>query len=297
MKKTYLAFVALSLLFIASSCEKELPYPIDEVKRGVLVDIVRVAGTDGILSDGLTTGNYKVKLTIPENQGDYSFLSHVQLLAVLNTANGTSSSKVVQDNITDFSNEIQINIADVYGKFGLSAPSLGEILYITANAVLKDGSVIPGWTEVAGFNNVAFAGWKVEGRSYSSNVRYAVACPLVLDDFIGDAFVTLDEWWGDTPYPVTVSKISDTELSVEGMFDGYSSNPLVIAIDPTDHSVSIAKQVLEPSPGYWFGGAPYTNFALAGSGTVDACNTSISFSAEATVDQGSWGACSFVISK
>ena len=298
MKNKYLAITALFLLFVIPGCEKELPYPIDEVKRGVLVDIVRVADTDGVLSDGLTTGNYIVKLSIPENQGDYSFVKNVQLLAVLQNTNGIYTSQVAVDNITEFPKEIRIDIADVYGKFGLTAPALGQILYFTANVVLDDNTTIPGWTEAAGFNNKAFSGWQVEGRAYSYSVRYSVACPLVLDAFEGTCTVTLDEWWDGTPYPVEVTKISDTELSVEGIFDGYASNPLVIKVDPTDHSVSIAKQVLEPEPGYWWpNNPPYTNFSLAGAGTVNACETSMEFSATATIDQGSFGSVSFKLIK
>jgi hypothetical protein len=297
MKKIYFAFIALSLIFIVSGCKKDMPYPIDEVKRGVLIDVSRVAGTDGVLSNGLTTGDYKVKLLIPENQGDYSFMKNAQLLAVLQSTTGSYSSRVIVDDITEFPKEIQIDIADVYSKFGLTSPSLGETLYITANVVLKDGSVIPGWSEAAGFNNRAFSGWEVEGRLYSYNVRYSVVCPLNLDDFTGTCTVRLDEWWGDTPYPVEVTKISDTQLSIDGLFDGYSSNPLVITIDPVSYSITIPKQVLEPEPGYWWGSAPYTNFALAGAGTIDACSLSISFTATATVDQGSFGSVSFELGK
>lgn len=288
----------LSLLFISQSCDEELPYPIDEVKRGVVVDLVRVAGTDGILADGLTTGNYKVKISIPEQQGDYSFMSHVQLLGVLQAADGTFSSEVVVDNITEFPKEIQIDIADAYSKLDKTAPSLGEILFITANIVLKDGSVIPGWTKEIGFNNKELAGWLIDGRNYSYNVRYAVACPLVLDDFVGTCTVTLDEWWGDTPYEVTVTKTGTTELTISGMCDGACSNDLVLNVDPTDHSVSIAKQVLEPNSGSdWWGNPAYNNFSLEGGGTINSCETSITFTATATVDAGSFGIMAFKLGK
>ena len=298
MKNKYLAVIALSLLFITASCDKELPYPIDEVKKGVLIDVVRVAGTDGVLSDGLTTGNYKIKLTIPENQGDYSFMKNAQLLAVLQNTNGTTTSKVVIDNITAFPQEITLNIADVYQKFGLTAPALGQILSFTTNVVLNDGSTIPGWSAEVGFNNKAFSGWAVEGRLYSSNVRYSVACPLDLNDFVGTFTVTLDEWWEDV-YTVEVTKISATELSVEGMFDGAAERALVIKVDPTDHSVSIARQILAPNSGLdWWGNPGYSNFSLSGGvGTLNACELSISFSAIATVDAGSFGAVSFVLEK
>ncbi len=213
MKKIFLAFISLSLLLVLQSCEKELPYPIEDVERGVVIDIVRIPGTDGLLSDGLTTGDYRVKLTIPETQGDYSFMKHAQLLAVLEDGEGNSKSAVVADNITEFPNEMQINIADVYSKLGLSAPSLGETLYLTTNVVLEDGNVIPGWTKQIGFNNKAFAGWQVGGRAYSYNVRYAVACGWDQDpntgSFIGQFTMEETTPYGNDSYQVTLSHNPD----------------------------------------------------------------------------------------
>lgn len=287
MRKIYLAFITLSLLLIATSCDKDLPYPIDDVKRGVVVDVVRVPGTDGILSDGLTTGNYKINLSIPEQQGDYSFMNEVQLLAVMQSVDGDLTSQVVMDNITEFPQEITIDVADVYSKFGLESPTLGETLYFTTSTVLKDNVTIPGWDEVMGFNNRAFEGWTVDGRAYSYNVRYSVACELILDDFVGTNTVYVDEWIG-AGYEVEITKVSDTELSVAGMFWGDADKPMTIIVDPTDHSILIPKQVLVAFPTWWAGN-PYKDFSLAGGGTINACETSLSFTAEATVDAGSFG--------
>lgn len=289
MKKIYLVFITLSLLFVATSCDKDLPYPIDDVKRGVVIDVVRVPGTDGILSDGLTTGNYKINLSIPEQQGDYSFLKEAQLLAVMEGVDGELKSQVVMDNITEFPQEITIDVGDVYSKFGLTTPSLGETVYFTTNTVLKDDVVIPGWNQIMGFNNKAFAGWNVDGRAYSYNVRYSVACELVLDDYVGTNTVYVDQWDGGG-YTVEITKISDTELSVAGMFNGAADidKPMIIKVDPTDHSILIPKQILVANP-VWWAGNPYKDFSLAGSGTMNACETSFSFTAEATVDAGSFG--------
>jgi len=85
MKKIGLyVFATIAFGLFTVSCEKDLPFPIDQVTRGVAIDIVRVSKTDGVLADGQTTGNYQVKLTIPTYQGDYSMMNHAQLLAVLN---------------------------------------------------------------------------------------------------------------------------------------------------------------------------------------------------------------------
>jgi hypothetical protein len=209
MKKIFLAFISLSLLIIAQSCDKDLPYPLKEVKRGVLVDVYRIPGTDGVLAEGVTTGDYKIRVTIPEQQGDYSFMKCVQLLAVLKGADNKWTTRVIVDDITTFQLEIIPNIANIYSMFGLTAPSLGEELYLTSNVVLNDGSVIPGWTEITGFNNVAFGGWQVDGRAYSSNARYAVACAWdkdpVAGSFIGTFSCTEVTPYGNDSYDVTLS--------------------------------------------------------------------------------------------
>ncbi len=290
MKRIYLTFITLTLLLLGFSCSKELPYPIEDVKRGVLIDIVRSEGTDGVLYRDQTDGNYKVKLTIPEQQGDYTFMKHAQLLAVFQGTDGKVTSKVVEDNITGFPKDITVNIGQVYSLFGLAAPSIGETLYLTTNVVLQDGSIIPGWTENSGYNNRAFTGWRLDGRAYSYNVRYSVVCELVLDEFVGTCTVTQDDWWGETPYEVEVTKVGEYQLSIAGLYNGEATNPLVLTVNPVDYSISFDKQILAPNSGSWWGIPAYNNFALsAGTGVVDACDGVISFSGTATVDAGSFG--------
>lgn len=287
MKKIYLAFMTLSLLFVAISCDKDLPYPIDDVKRGVVIDIVRATGSDGALNRNETDGNYKVKLTIPNQQGDYSFMKNAQLLAVIQGVDKKYKSVVIEDNITEFPKEITVDIASVYTKLGKTVPLIGETLYITTNVVLQDGYVIPGWNEIIGFNNKAFAGWQVDGRAYSYNVRYPVVCPLFLEDFVGTNTVILDEWSEENPYDVEITKVSDTELKIAGLFPSQTSNPMTIKINPVDYSIAIDKQVIVPAPTWWAGN-PYKDFSLAGSGNIDACETIIHFTVSASVNLGNF---------
>src|SRR5690554_484231 len=292
MKKIYLAFITFAILFVAISCDSNLPYPTDDIKRGVIIDITRTAGTDAVLYSDQTDGNFKVNLAIPEQQGDYSFMKHAQLLAVLervlpdpteenpNRTKTVIDSKVIADNISQFPAEVNVDIAEVYSLFGLDAPAIGETLYLTSNVVLNDDLIIHGWSKYTGFNNRGFTGWRIDGRAYSYNVRYSVVCELVLDDFIGTNIVTVDTWWGETPYEVEVTKISNTELSITGLFNGEATNPLVITIDPEDYSVSFDRQILAPNSGAWWGNPAYNNFAFGnGTGIVNACDTKISFEA------------------
>jgi hypothetical protein len=286
MKKIYLpALAAAATLCIFASCRKELPYPIDEVKRGVLIDVTRAPGAAGVILAGQTAGDCKVKLDIPAYQGDYSSLRHAQLLAVLIDTLSAASARVMVDNITAFPAEVSVSVADVYSAFGRSSPVQGEALYFTANVALKSGDLIPGWSEYTGFNNQAFAGWKTDGRAYSYSVRYPVTCPLNIGAFTGTKNIS-DGWWGSS-YQVTVAATSGAELTVSGLFENYVDHDLVITVDTLAHTVAIAKQVLVDNTSIW-GMDPYTNFSLEGSGTIDACNGKITFTATPRVDQGTF---------
>ena len=281
----FMATVLMALLTV--SCDQDLPYPLDDVKDGVVIDIARAAGTDGVLAVGITEGNYKVKLSIPKQQGDYAQLDYAQLLCVFTDVSGKTTAKVVVDNIKDFPKEIDLDIANVYQQFGLTTPALGETLYFTTNVVLKDGYVVAGWNEISGFNNKAFTGWEVDGRAYSYNVRYSVACQLVLDEF--ERTVSVEDGFWEEIYEAKLVKKSDTELELQGILGDPDTNPIVITVDPTDHSVSVKKQVITPDF------SPYTNLSVEGSGTIDACNGSITFTGTFTVDQGSFGSAKVVI--
>lgn len=277
--KLIMATALLAVLIV--SCDRDLPYPLEDVKRGVVIDIVRTSGSDGVLSAGTTEGNFKVNLQIPTQQGDYSNLDYAQLVCVYTDANGEQSSKVVVDKVAELPIELTLDMADIYSKLGLVTPSLGEILQFTTNAVLKDGYVVSGWNQYSGFNNSAFAGWQIDGRDYSASVRYSVACQLILDEF--ERTVTVDDAFWEESYEAQIIKKSETELELHGMLGDSETNPIVMTVDLTDHSVSIKKQVIVASF------SPYTNLSVVGSGTIDACSGSISFNGTFTVDQGSFG--------
>lgn len=273
MRYLKIIFIIVSLGLLSTGCDRELPYPIDDVKHSVVVDIYPLSGTDKVLSAGVVEGNYKVQLSIPSQQGDYSMLDKVQLLAVFQDNEG-NAAKVLEDDIREFPLDIDVDIESIYKEFGKVAPDFGEILYLTTNVVLKEGAIIPGWTEYTGFNNKAFTGWVVNGRSYSYHVRYPVVCSLELADFEGT--LSIDD--GDDIYDVQGTKKSDTELEIVG-FEGFSV-PVTIVVDPTDHTVKIPKTVLAESYG------PYHNFFVEGKGTIDACNGKITFTGDLGVDEG-----------
>jgi len=179
-------------------------------------------------------------------------------------------------------------------------------LKVTANEVIQ-ALKMPMSEYKTGDNFNLYVLTTKNGRTTRSTAAFPipVVCALVLDDFVGTCNVTQDDWWGETPYPVVVTKISDTQLSIENLFnadaDGFGDevNPLVITINPINYTVSFSKQILVPNSGdLWWGKPAYSNFYLSGgTGKIDACNLVISFTATAGVDAGSFGNMSFKIGK
>ena len=276
------------------SCDQDLPYPLEDVRNGVVIDIYRADGSTAVLSQGSTDGDFRVKLTIPTQQGDYSMMDHAQLLCVLRTADYEWVSTPVGGKITSFPAEVSLNIEEAYTALGVDGPFEGQEMYFTTDVTLKDGFVIKGWTAETDFNNRNMTGWRVDGRSYSYSVRYPVVCPIHLDDFTGTTWMADPDWWEKT-YQVEVEKISDTELQVSGLFEEVAPNGIfTITVDPDTYTVTVAKQVIIEGSVWSWG---YTNMCVEGSGTIDACSGTIKMNIKVTVDQGSFGTFGMTMSK
>lgn len=295
-----LTFFALTILL--SSCDRDLPYPIDGVKEGVAIDINRIPGTNGVIADGTFGGDYRVKLLIPAQQGDYSHMAHAQLVAVY-TAPGAripSKSAVVIDNITEFNKEYVIDLENVYSKLGLPGlPEAGEKVEYTTNVVLKNGYVVYGWTtvmigenETQIWNNNKMSGWTVEGRPYSYKVAYNVACPFNINDYVGKATMTDNSALYDgEQYEVELVKVSDTQLKILNFAEEDTPEEVLLNITTRDdiQYVDMPKAIILEDK---FG---YTNFYVIGSGIINTCQKSINISGTLSVDQGTFGDTSWVI--
>lgn len=243
--------------------------------------------SDLTIQSGVLNGKFKVDMLYKETPDD------ANIVIVMN--GDYENPKIFKESVKTFPDVETITDADLRGLFNLTSIESGNKFEIGLDVKI---------------GNTWYPAFNSSGYNYTSSVinlpgsapilTYNAVCKLVLDDFVGTATVTTDEWWGETPYNVNITKSSDTELTVTGLCNGACSNNLVIKINKADYTVTIDKQVLEPGSGYWWGAAyvpAYNNFSLEGSGTIDACNNSISFTAEATVDAGSFGNVSFKIEK
>lgn len=196
-------FIAAALPLFIASCEQELPYDLEGVTQSFAVSINKAVGSDLLLSAGSTEGNYKLVLEVPANQGNYeSFFKEAQILCVFTAKGEAPTSAVVAEGVTSFPATVTLNLADVCDELGIEAPQLGDKMEFTTNIMHKDGTVVPGWTEVMGFNNRNVTYLQMEdGSKYNYCATYAAYAPLDLTKYV-DGTVTFTESVG-SPYEYT----------------------------------------------------------------------------------------------
>lgn len=297
----------IGLLAIAfSSCDRDLPYPLDDVKRGVAIDVTRVEGSDGVLNAGTTAGNYKIQLMIPPQQGDYSYMKNAELMCIYTNADKEIKTVIVEDNITTFPVEITLNMEKICQQLGIEAPELGDNMSFTTNVVLNSGFVVPGWTSEMGFNNKLFTGWQIGSRTYSYRVSYTAFCPFVEENFIGPAICSED----GTEYPVNVSALPAGDLP-ESIPEGISESDLFgilvtdiwdtggtlkIWINKVDYSLIIPAQMVCAG---WYQGFDFWlgYYTPATNAQASTCDNALSFTLSADVPDagGGFGDVSYII--
>ncbi len=294
------SFLASVMLIISiSSCDRDLPYP--DRTESVAIDITRLSGTKGVIEDGKLDGDYKVQLLLNDMLGDAALVDHVQLVCVFTPSTNPSASYgenapktttavVAVDGITDYNQAVAFDLNAIYKSLNLNTPQLGEVLNFTTNVVLKDGTVILGWTPYGGasdgsglYNNQSFIGWVIDGRAYSYKVRYAVVCPFVLDDYLGEAVMTDNTGFAETEtYDVIVEKTKEEgsiiELTVKQFFDDEFE--VILQIDTEDYSIMMLKKVLLPKYG------SYNNLFVIGTGVVSTCEGTLDVKGAVGVDEG-----------
>lgn len=304
MKLSKLFIAAVLPLFIVGCDKQELPYDLEGVTHSIAVSVSKEVGSDLLLSAGSTEGNYKLVLELPANQGEYkSFFKEAQILCVFTEKGKPTRSVVVKEGITSLPATVSLNLADVCAKLDITAPQLGDKMEFTVNVVHKDGTVIPGWSELMGYNNRNVTYLQMEdGSKYNYCATYAAYAPLDLTKFV-DRTVTFTESVGspyEASYDAAVSileEISDevvtagfTKEDYIGMkltFDWYGMGQNIdycIYINKKDYSVSAPTQNVNTDWTYPYYTEAYgygTLQFLAFDGSLDTETNVISYTATA----------------
>lgn len=252
------AFAAVAALAVVS-CDRELPYDLEGVVKGVAIDIKKVTGTSTTLATDMS-GDYKIVLNIAKYQGDVSMLKEAQLMCIFTPADGSAKkTATVQTGITAFPANITVDLKSVVSKLGVSALAVGDKIDFCPTVVLKDDTVIPGWTEYQGFNNNNFTALDQDGVSkFSNRVNYTAFAPFNKDKYQGKA-VMYEQGKPEEGWLVQVDRITTlpdaslipagvTEDQLYGMHISggffYGGDEIDVWINTTDYTLIIPDQVV-----------------------------------------------------
>ncbi len=284
--KSYKIVSALFFAAALTGCSQKLPYDLDGVEKGVVINIHKPLGAAAAMQQD-KSDVFDVILDIPWQQGDWSMLDKAFLTAVY-THNGEKTSTDLDEAVTEFPCTLKVKISDVCAKLGLNGDlSVGDRIEFTPSYTLKSGTTVRGWTSLIGFNNTTFSGWKMEdGSSYSYRIAYTAFAPFDKADFIGTG--TLDDGY-DTQ--VTITEISEkpdaswiptgvTEDKLIGLqLDGdiwFVPDRIKVWINTLDYTLIVPDQVISPNYTYKNYGT-YDGEIEDGEGEIDTLNKTITF--------------------
>lgn len=312
MKTNKLFFAVALTLSVLTGCQQKLPYDLEGTTHGVVINIRKAAGSSTTLSTDMNDGDYKVVLSIPEQQGDYSMLKEAQIMAVY--TDGKSKSKQyakVITGITTFPYTTSINIKDVCSKLHVTKINIGDRIEFTPCVSLTNGMNIDGWSPIQNFNNTKFTSWSMaDGSPFAYKVAYTAFAPFHKEKFQGNAVPFSSDYGVEGTVKVTQvtdlpeakwipAGVADSDLIglvIEGdMFWGPAvmEEPLgevvKLWINTQDYTLIIPDQTMCPTFAYpGLGEAGKVGYLEEGEGEVDTLNDSLWFYFVPTFGDGYW---------
>lgn len=196
-------------------------------------------------------------------------------------------SKIVtiQQNVTTFPTTVNVTGQQLTDLFG-EPIVLGDKFTIGANVTTQSGQLIEAFPK----NATAFGSGVINQPGASPTINYIAVCPFNFDAFLGQVTVEDPGFWGD--YSATITKESDDTWRVSGWVESPTYS-FLIKVNAATQTVTIAKQVYGPT----LPTTSFTNPAVEGNGTVNACTTEMTLRITNTVTQGSFGTTTVVLKK
>ncbi|MCO5238587.1 MAG: hypothetical protein M9904_00905 [Chitinophagaceae bacterium] len=297
-KITALMAFTLSLMLF-TGCKKE--YGPDKIPNFPVMDVAPVpkftmdADADLVIQQ---PEDFKSRFTLglyfPEDQKTIPQSADISI--VMN--NNYKDIRKFKTGITTFpSAAIDITGADLAALFNINIEDIvpGYKFELRTDFTLKDGTVIPGFVTLPSKKDPAKGSSPNTVSSdvnnwpdSKTNIVFNAVCPLALENFVDDVAIE-DPFFYEGDYEATITQEGDDILKLSGLNENPASS-FLIKINFKAFTATVEKQVVEPT--IW----GYTNLAVEGSGTVDACNNTITLDLKWSVDQGNFGNGEFIIS-
>lgn len=292
MKNIHVILITLTLpLLLLTSCKKE--YGPDKIPNFPVMDNAPVpkfaidpAGDLVIQQPEEFKSKFTLDLYFPDDLKTTPQSADISV--VMN--NNYKDIRKFKTGITTFPVTVDITGPELATLFNIGIDDIvpGYKFELRVDFTMKDGTVIPGFVILPDKNNPTKGSSPITASSdinnwpdSKTNIIFNAVCPLEIDDFVGEAAIG-DPFFYEGDYVAQITREGDDMLRFTGLNENPASS-FLIKIDSKAFTATVAKQVVEPS--IW----GYTNLAVQGTGTVDACNKVIILRLNWTVDQGSFG--------
>jgi hypothetical protein len=202
--------------------------------------------------------------------------------------------KLLKADVTTFPTKISVTGPQLAQLFGMSTSQVknSTTFRIGADITLPNGKVLLAFQQgVTGTDTLNLEPYGADALNLPNanpTITYPKVCPLFMDSLVnvengGDLVVDDPDFWEDT-YNVTATQEGSDVIVLTGWL-GLPNAVVKVTIDERRQKATVAKQVYSST----LPTTPYHNPAVAGDGTVNACDNSITLSLENTVDEGSFG--------
>lgn len=268
MKKNKIFGLITALAFIFFSCETEVEDPAGLRGIGVIPEITNL---DPAVFDSNDLENTFVQFTV--NVDDPKVDEVVVVASFKGDKRRTELSR-----LSSFPATVKVMLSDVASKFGIQLSSIQA-------------------ADVVNFELITIQG----GDPYFSSAAFNAAVVCGYDpEMVTGSYHAVSEGWGlDGNVTITVDPNNEYIVYVSGLaaIEGLNEDqgPLKMIINDKDFSVIAEKTVLASDVAPW--GLPYTGYNYQGFGELNTCNGTYTMTYTIGVDQGSWGAYDFILTK
>ncbi len=247
MKKIVIfSLYLLSAAVVFNSCRKEDNPKLPALIRFPLPQVLKVAGTDQVISaqdPAAFTGKFTVGLFFEGDPPPQKF----DVVVIKNE--NKSVVKTIQADVTTFPTTITITGAQLASLFG-SPIVLGDKFDISVDITTPNGTKYDAFPATGN----AYAAGIAAQPGASTFIRYEAVCQYSPAQYQGNFEVITDEWADYGPgETVELTMIDATHFSFQ--YKPANPRPIVVTVNPNTNAVTVAKQVYGSGypPGWTFG--------------------------------------------
>lgn len=264
MKTTKILTFLVAMVFAFTSCETEVEDPAGARGVGFVPSITNL---NPAVFDVNDPSNTFIQFDL---DADANVVSEVKLIVSYNG----DMKRVEVKSVNTFPQNVKIFMHEAVTALGMSLDDVGAGDNFTIEALTIQGD-----------------------KTYRSSASFnaAVVCAYDPDNVTGTYRAVSADWAVDGTVTLTVDPQDEYIIYVAGLagLDGLTEDqgPLKMVVNPLDFSVTAERTVLASIA------FSYTNIAYEGSGLLNTCNGTYEMLYTITVDQGSFGAYAFTLTK